>query len=71
VVIKEIALSDIDFKKFTNDFLEDQPWIEKSDGGCNQNGEIQCIRVISIQTKERILVNSEGYDYPRYTAIEE
>jgi len=70
-VTKEVTLSDPDFMKFTEDLLEDQPWIEKGEGGSNQNGEIRCIRVINLQTGERILVNSEGYDYPRYTAIEE
>ncbi|MHC1731986.1 MAG: DUF6329 domain-containing protein [Bacteroidales bacterium] len=70
-VIKEVSLDDSDFKEFANDFLEDQPWIEGDDGGVNSKGEIRCIRVINAQTGERILVNSEGYDYPRYTAIEE
>ncbi|MFX4263113.1 DUF6329 domain-containing protein [Pelotomaculum propionicicum] len=70
-VIKEIVLSDADFNKFANCLLEDQPWIEKADGGHNQNGEVKCIRVINLKTGERVLVNSEGYDYPRYTALEE
>lgn len=70
-VTKELALNDSDFQEFAKDLLEDQPWIEKGDGGSNQNGEIRCIRVINLQTGERILVNSEGYDYPRYTAIED
>ena len=69
-VTKEVALSDIDFKEFTKDFLKDQPWIDKDDGGSNPSGEIRCIRVLNLQTGASILVNSEGYDYPRYTAIE-
>ncbi len=71
VVTKEIALSDADFGKFADDFLEDQPWIDETDGGHNQNGEAKCIRVTNLSTGERVLVNSEGYDYPRYTALEE
>jgi hypothetical protein len=71
VVIKEIALSNADFRKFAGDFLEDQPWIEKTDGGHNQNGEAKCIRLINIETGERVLINNEGYGYPRYTALEE
>ena len=70
-VTKEVELSDLDFKKFTKDLLEDQSWIDKDDGGSSHSGEIKCIRVVNLQTGERILVNSEGYDYPRYTAIEE
>lgn len=70
-VIREEELSDHEFKKFCSDFLEDQPWIEKSDGGSNAAGELRCIRVRNVETGERILVNTEGYEYPRYTAIEE
>jgi hypothetical protein len=71
MVTREVDLSDLEFKQFAEDLLEDQPWIAKEDGGMNQAGEIRCIRVRNTQTGERILVNSEGYDYPRYTAIEE
>ncbi len=70
-VTREVELSDAEFKQFAGDLLEDQPWIAKTDGGMNQAEEIRCIRVRNAQTGERILVNSEGYDYPRYTAIEE
>jgi len=70
-VIKEVELSDLKFRAFAEDLMEDQPWISKTDGGINQAGEFRCIRVRNSQMGERILVNSEGYDYPRYTAIEE
>jgi len=70
-IIREVELSDEEFKKFTSDFLEDQPWIEKGDGGYNEKGEFRCIRVINRETGEKILTNPEGYDYSRYTAIEE
>ncbi|MCX7633235.1 MAG: hypothetical protein N2Z22_07885 [Turneriella sp.] len=70
-VVREIEFSDEEFKNFAEDLLEDQPWIKKTDGGMNQAGEIRCIRVRNVHSGERILVNSEGYDYPRYTAIEE
>ncbi|MGE6896479.1 hypothetical protein [Priestia flexa] len=70
-VIREVELSDYEFQKFCKDFLEDQPWIEKTDGGSNEAGELRCIRVKNVETDERILVNTEAYEYPRYTAIEE
>lgn len=70
-VIGEIEISDEEFKNFADDLLEDQPWIGGKDGGMNPSREIRCIRVRNAQTGERILVNTEGYDYPRYTAIEE
>lgn len=70
-VTKEVPLSDGDFKAFAEDFFNEQPWIDKSDGGSNENGEIRCIRVINTDTGERVLINSEGYSWCRYTALEE
>jgi len=70
-VVREVELGDIEFQNFTSNFLEDQPWIKKSDGGINEKGELRCIRVINKDTDETILINSEGYEYPRYTAIED
>lgn len=69
-VVREVILSNEEFKILCNDFLEDQPWIEKSDGGMNENGEIRCIRLTNELTGEKILCNTEGYDYCRYVAIE-
>jgi hypothetical protein len=71
IVIQVVELSDLEFKKFTSDFLEDQPWIKKSDGGINEKGELRCIRVINKDTGEKILSNTEGYEFSRYTAIED
>jgi hypothetical protein len=65
-----VILKDKDFKEFANDFLKDQPWISKGDGGINDNGQVRCIRVTNIETDEKVLVNSEGYNYPRYTGLE-
>lgn len=70
-VTKEVPLGDDDFKAFAEDFFNDQPWIDKSDGGSNENGDIRCIRVINTDTGERVLINSEGYSWCRYTALEE
>jgi hypothetical protein len=70
-VSKEVTLGDDDFKAFAEDFFKEQPWIDKSDGGSNEKGEIRCIRVTNTETGERVLINSEGYDYCRYTALEE
>lgn len=70
-VTKVIELSDDEFKEFEKDFCKDQPWITEEDGGCNEKGELRCIRVKNTKTKKSILVDSEGYQYPRYTAIED
>jgi hypothetical protein len=69
-VDKEVSLTNEEFQQFTSDFFQDQPWISPEDGGVNERTEILCIRVINKETGERVLVNSEGYTYPRYTALE-
>lgn len=70
-VVREVVLSDQEFKTFSNDLLADQSWIFKSDGGSNENGELRCVRVINKRTGEKVIIDSEGCDYARYTAIEE
>lgn len=69
-VIKEIELNDEEFKEFAKDFCKDQSWITKEDGGYNSKGELRCIKVKNTKTNKSILVDSEGYTYPRYTALE-
>ena len=70
-VERGIEMGSLAFRKFTEDFLKDQPWIESTDGGLNKYGGVRCIKVINRDTKEKVLVNSEGYRYPRCIAIEE
>lgn len=69
-VIKEIKMSKVAFRDFVEDFSKIQHWIDSNDGGVSSEFKIRCIRVINMDTGERILVNSEGYNYARYTAIE-
>lgn len=70
IIIKEVFLANEYFMDFAGDFLKDQFWIRSEDGGINMNGEVRCVRVNNMDTDEKVLVNSEGYDYPRYTALE-
>lgn len=70
LVTREVELDDKEFRDFTRDFLEDQPWITKEDGGMNKEGQVHCIRVINKETGKRVLVNNEGYFYARYVALE-
>jgi len=69
-IIREVVLDDEVFRAFVADFLEDQPWIEKTDGGSNEAGELRCIRVINKETGEKVLTDTQGYDYCRYVALE-
>ena len=71
IVVKENEMNDNDFKAFTDNFLKDQDWISKEDGGTEEEGRLVCIRVTNIETGEKVLVDSEGYTYPRYVALEE
>ncbi len=70
-VTREIKLSDKEFRTLTADLLEDQSFIQKDEGGINDEGEVLCIRVINKDNGERILIDPQGYEYPRYTALEE
>lgn len=70
-VTREVELCNEDFRKLANDLLEDQAFIQKDEGGLNDEGEVLCIRVINKESGERILIDPQGYEYPRYTAIEE
>ena len=58
---KEVSLEDADFQKFAANFLRDQPWIDKED---------TCIRVKNKKTGETVLVDPQGYEYPRYVSLE-
>lgn len=69
-VDREVEMTDDEFREFGKDFLKDQPWIFKTDGGYNEKGEYRCIRVKNVDTGDSLLVSSEGFDYPRYIAIE-
>lgn len=69
-VTREVILSSGEFLKFAGGFLADQPWITSEDGGSTKDGKAKCIRVVNQETGERVLVNTEGYTYPRYTALE-
>ncbi len=68
-VDREVEMTDDAFREFGKDFLKDQPWVLKTDGGYSEKGEYRCIRVRNMDTGERLLVSSEGFDYPRYTGI--
>jgi hypothetical protein len=69
-VDREVEMTEEDFREFGKDFLKNQPWILKTDGGYNENGEYRCIRVRNMDTGEKLLISSEGFDYPRYIGIE-
>ena len=60
-VDEEITLTDKEFQNFASDMLADQPWI---------NPRANCIRVVNQDTGERVIIDPQGYQYPRYTSLE-
>jgi len=71
IIVREVVLEDAAFRAFAADFFQDQPWIEPGDGGSSEVGEVRCIRVKNQETGDTVLVDPEGYSYPRYVALEE
>ena len=69
-ISREVILKGKEFRDFAEDFFKDQDWITAEDGGINHEGEVRCIRVVNIDTGEKVLVNTEGYSWPRYTGLE-
>lgn len=69
-ITREIKLSNENYIKLISNFFVDQTWIKKNEGGSTPIGEFKCIRVINKDTNEKLLINPEGYSYPRYTALE-
>lgn len=70
---KEIVLTSTQLAEFESDLLDDSEIVKahrdlmRVDG----NGVWHCIAITADNAKYRILVESEGYDYARYTAIVE
>ena len=60
-VDEEVTLTDKEFQSFASDMLADQSWI---------NPRANCIRVINESTGEKVLIDSQGYQYGRYSSLE-
>lgn len=73
VITKEVKLSHAEFVHFILHFMEDCSWISEEDGGREMVNGKSCTCVIRVRdesTGETVLVNSEGYRYARYVALE-
>lgn len=70
VIEKTINLPPAEFAAFCDDLLEDKDFIkENRDLMKVENGTWHCIKVTARGSKVSVLVESEGYDYARYTAV--
>lgn len=70
-VEKIIRLSNEYYERFANDLLEDYGFIKENAGSMfvDNEGISHCILVIGDDEPDGILVQSEGADYARYTAL--
>lgn len=71
VIEKEIILTDTEFTAFERNLLEDNEIVKqyKLLMYADENEVLHCIAITSKNAKYKILVESEGYNYARYTAI--
>jgi hypothetical protein len=70
VIEKEIILKEEEFKQFIDEPLNDYDFIKDNIDlmYCDNEDVFHCIFVTSKQQKFGILIESEGYQYARYTA---
>lgn len=70
VVEKVVVLSHTDFVKFRDDLNSDRAFIADNlgDMGMDEDKRWHCLLVIGAGETDGILVQSEGFTYPRYVA---
>ena len=69
-VVKIIHLTQEQYQHFSTHLLEDMPFIKANRGLTNldRQGVNHCLLVTTRKNQDAVLVDSQGYDYPRYTA---
>jgi len=70
IVEKVVKLEAKEFESFTERLLDDQDFIKENKElqYIDRDGVWHCIMIKGKGTKDAILVQSEGYDWARYTA---
>jgi len=73
VVEKTIELEKVEFDRFANDLFAGQDFIRENieEMFVDKNGVRHCILVKASGEGSGILVESEGYEYPRYAAYQQ
>ncbi len=70
VIEKTITLTPSEFAAFCDDFLEEWDFIkENKDLMKEKDGIWHCIKVTARGSKISVLVECEGYEFARYTAV--
>ena len=70
-VVREIILSESNYRRFQADLLAETPFIAARThltGYSEKSGRFRCLLVSTRKRQDGILVDSEGYAYARYAA---
>ena len=71
-VAAEITLAVGEWEAFVSGMLRDRHWIREFNEQNHQarNGAVPCLRVSTANFSYAVLINTSGYDYARYAAID-
>lgn len=71
IIEKRIKLPRAEFDRIANNLLDDCKWVQDNKDlmRIDENGVWHVIALESKGVGYRLLINSEGFSYPRYTAI--
>ena len=71
-IAEEIELSPGEWEDLTSSLLADRDWIEafSAKDYPNDGGGVPCLRVTSASSEIALLIDTQGYTYARYVAIE-
>lgn len=68
-VVKVVQLSAQQFRHFSDNLLQDMPFISANKGLAGRNKEVtRCLLVTTRGNRDGILVDSQGANYARYSA---
>lgn len=68
-ICKRVELEDKDFNDFCDSLLKDRDFIAENKSVMGFDKAYYCILVYNKNSEDAILVESEGYNYARYTAL--
>ena len=71
-VAAEIILAAGEWEAFASGMLRDRHWIREFNEQNHKarNGAVPCLRVSTANLNYAVLINTSGYDYARYAAID-
>lgn len=67
-VIKEVKLSREEFEQFKKDLIRTRSWLTDLGTHTEEDG-VPVVRVFTNSESTELLVDTQGYDYPRYVGL--